>query len=126
HSSPSSATDTFPRRARKAPRATAMSAGTGGKMFSRAESTMSTVYAGSGGSRASQARNASTTALLVVADRNAEAVARATGIQRDGGRLARRQAVAGHATPVRHQDLALGIERALGRREPDLDAGKGR
>src|SRR5262245_34139787 len=52
-SSVSGTTESSPRRARNVSSATAVSAGTGGKTFSRAESAISTRYVGTSGSDAS-------------------------------------------------------------------------
>src|SRR5512143_4126179 len=57
----SGTTETSPRRARNAPRATAVSAGTGGKTFSSAESAISTTYVGTSGSDARASRSRSIT-----------------------------------------------------------------
>src|SRR5262245_53686280 len=60
-SSVSGTTESSPRRARNAPSATAVSAGTGGKTFSSAESAISTRYVGTSGSDASASISRSST-----------------------------------------------------------------
>src|SRR5512142_821189 len=57
----SGTTEISPRRARNAPSATAVSAGTGGNTFSSAESAISTRYVGTSGSDASASRRRSST-----------------------------------------------------------------